>query len=111
MKAHLDHMRSEWEMYMHIRSRRQALEEQEKELEAKFREEAGSAQEISIGGKVVATFKPTAKLREAELRNDNGELYQKYLTPEVVYKFDAEKFRNDHPQVYLMYQSRSWRIK
>jgi hypothetical protein len=80
-------------------------------LETELRNEVGDAHAATIFGEVVVTYQPINRFRTTQFAEDNPVLYKEFTRPRLVDEFDVEAFREAHPNLYALYQSRQWRPK
>lgn len=70
--------------------------------------EAG-VDEVTLNGKVVATFKADTKFQSALFRKEVPHLANQYMTKQLVDVFDEATFKQVHPDLWEQYRSRSLR--
>lgn len=77
----------------------------------RFKQIFGDKDEITIGGKVVATHKIGGRVNEAQLRADHPGIFDAYCDEHVVKVFNAEAFAQNNPELANAYRSRTLIIK
>lgn len=96
-----------WARYLELREASRTF----KKWHARFKEIFGDADEITIGGDVVATHTVSGAVNQSQLKADHPELFALFEGVELVRVFDSAKFEAEHPTLAAAYRSRSLRIK
>ncbi len=110
-KQSIDQIAGTFYVYQRLREQRDALQDEIDRLELELRNAIGDAHEATINGQTVLTYAPVNKMRTTDLKKDNPDLYKQFVTKRVVEEFDPELFKQMHPELYGIYQSRSFRLK
>lgn len=94
----LDHLREHYKAIVKGRADIAEMQAYVAAMEAKFTEELVKfgATDAKINGRVVLTNRPAASFRYAEFREAHGDIYNRYLKPEVVDKLDKAALQRDH---------------
>lgn len=106
----LDHISDKFLLLVEKRRALKDLEAEVKRLDRDIRAEVGDAEEATIFNEVVIRNDPVNKFKAKEFEKDNPTLFKEFTRPVVVYDFDVPAFQAAHPNLYVQYQSRQFRI-
>lgn len=83
-----------------------AWTEEYERLRKKFEVELGDAYAATVDGEKVYTYRPKEAYAEARLRKDYPDLTAHFMEYAYVNQFNFDKFKQAHPDIAKLYQSR-----
>ena len=80
---------------------------QAEEIEERIKMLLGDSVEGTVNGREAVTYEYTDRMRTADFKKDDPELYEIYVEEHEVRSFNVEKFKLARPDLYRRYQSRT----
>lgn len=75
-------------------------------LKKRIQAEIGDAQEATVGGAPVFTWKPTGKFNPTRFGKDHPDLLAKYMRPVTRDELDVAALEAEQPDLYTAYRGR-----
>lgn len=110
-RVSIDHLSAVREEHLRYLAEAQKWLDSAAALEAHIKAVIGEADEATIDGKVVYTWKRVGQFAAKRFATEQPELNAKYTRPVTVDQLDVDQLKAEQPEVYAAYRARRFEKK